>query len=535
MKNSRTESDRSFFSGRSKRPKKVGRFAVPILSDISDQSVTVKGVTENHVEIRDDDQTPDEGRPVVDIHWQRELSDDDLELVWSSLSADLQLDEAGVLRDEFGQSLEDFTADYREASRYAPDCFFITVDLRPHAKINAFLESISNLDVKTQEAYARSLKELLVFAIDCGFSASDCDGSESVGDVFELDFDHYRKFQNENFHLSAKSWNGRNTHCKAFFLYCRNAFQLEPPFALTQGNSKWGPSFDNGFSRKEKRHPAGQPIAPEFVDLLLKSVANIQIQNGRPVGNVPLYHGRDEAILALALATGARRETIRGTTHYEIPELSCFPGTTILNPFTDTRFMVPAATAKKGSGSEAEVFTRHLIVVREWMLSRQNPLMHRPYSPADAIELDAINTNIEVWEGTDLTNKQKVGGYWKDTDMKTRKRLVDDDGQSPLLFTNANGKALSERYLSSVAKTAADNARKKESEFPRVRLHDLRHIYGTYLALYYQSIGEPDPITLVSDSMGHIDPATTRTYTRALAAHRKSGRDINDYLWGCDR
>lgn len=473
-------------------------------------------------------------RPVVDFHWQRELNDDDLELLWLSSSACLERDEAGIFRDEFGQSLMDFISDYRQASRYAPECFFITVDLRPHAKMNAFLETLTELEVGTQEKYARTLKELLEFAIDCGFPADDCDGSESVGDVFQLDFDHYRKFKNDNHVISASSWNIKNSHCIRFFNFCHLNFETPMPFTVSQRATKFGVTFSNGFSRREKREPAGQPLSPEFVDLLLESVVDVEFKNGRPVGNIPEFHMRDKAVIALALATGARRGTIRWTTHYEIPALSFIHGTNHLNPFSDERFEVPWATAKYDGGCAADVFTRHLLVVREWMLARQSDVMHRPYSPDNPIELDDLHTNAEVWEGTDL-NGQKVGGYWRDTDQETRKRLVDVDGQSPLLFTNKDGNPISERSLSQVVCTAANSARKKNKEFPKVRLHDLRHVYGTYLALFFQSIGEPDPITLVSYSMGHLDEQTTRTYTQSLVAHRRSGRDINDYLWGCGR
>ena len=468
--------------------------------------------------------------PVVEYHWLDELLDDDLELIWRSYSEVLQFDEHGVERDELGQSLDEFKAEYRMAAIDAPECYFITVDVRPHAKINAFLESLQTLRPSTQAAYARTLKELLTFAIDRDLFTADCDGSDSTADVFELSVSQYLAFRKANKHLSAASWNLKNGHCVAFYNFCNINFGTRMPFTLKAVQTKWGTVFSNGLNRRMKRQREGNAIAPEYVRLLLDSVSPIEIKDGLPVGTVPLFQTRDKALVAMALATGARRQTLRGTTHYEIPALS-YDESGALLPFTLDWFTVPAATAKYDAGSDADVFSNHIRVVHEWIHERTNPLLHRPYAPADPIRLDPSKTGFDSWEGTDQ-HGGTVGGRWADTDLATRKRMVDVDGQSPLLFTNKDGKPLSKSYVSNVVSKAAKKARKSNPNFPKVRLHDLRHTYGTYLALYYQHIKDPNPIAMVSYSLGHMSPETTMTYTQALAAHRRSGRPIKDYLWG---
>ena len=158
--------------------------------------------------------------------------------------------------------------------------------------------------------------------------------------------------------------------------------------------------------------------------------------------------------------------------------------------------------------------------------------MVRPYSPNDPIHLDPNATTQHEWEGTDQFGN-RLSAKCDDTDQDTRKRMVDDDGQSPLLFTNLHGRPLSAQHFSQLVQTSRKNARKKNKAFPKIRFHDLRHTYCTHLAVYFHDQGYSNPVGMVSMSVGHLSPKTTTAYTQALQAHLRAGRPVDDYLWGC--
>lgn len=67
----------------------------------------------------------------------------------------------------------------------------------------------------------------------------------------------------------------------------------------------------------------------------------------------------------------------------------------------------------------------------------------------------------------------------------------------------------------------------KRAKVPKIRFHDLRHLYATLL------LGNGISIRDVSEQLGHSDPALTmRTYAHVLQDHKRKAADSMDKLFG---
>jgi hypothetical protein len=218
-----------------------------------------------------------------------------------------------------------------------------------------------------------------------------------------------------------------------------------------------------------------------------------------------------------------RHGTLADITTYEIP-----PPCT--DPFTVIR--VPDFITKGDAGGDALFFARRLPLIHAYIAGSRADLIADgpPCQPLRPIKI--IAANAETW--TTEQGGKIVSHRWAETDSATRRRLVNPDGSTPLLFLNAyKPTPLSYDQVGAITSEARNWTRAHlNDDFPaRLRTHDLRHTYATHLTIciFKQGLAPhvhpdafdaytphriPDAVEMAKQSLGHASEASTRLYNQ---------------------
>jgi integrase len=331
---------------------------------------------------------------------------------------------------------------------------------------------------------------------------------------------------------TSDSWRDTRSAVKRLYEYLRRQHAVTPPFELvtvTHWTTGWRGTGIAGYApRRRSTGSRGTPIDPHFAQLLLQ--AALRIDND---GAQETYLGadRDQAILALGLATGIRRNNLANVATYELPAAQ--PG----RDFTVMR--VADFITKGDAGGDAFTFAHYLPAIWDYVNGRRAELVAAiPYRPARPLHIQHAD-NVKVrYRDPDRPADGTQIRTWTTADAQFRRRLVDVDGSSPVLFLGEyTAEPLAYDSLSNVIETARTFAATRlDPTFPTgFRIHDLRHTYAVHLllAIYHGAIARNLPprrraeyqvdhlsaaLELVKASLGHASEDSTRLYL--ATAHR---------------
>jgi len=337
--------------------------------------------------------------------------------------------------------------------------------------------------------------------------------------------------------VSSASWRAQLSTIKQFHEFLKEVYQVPLPFQLTAFTT---PDGFSGTSVSELRPRTrtgsrGTPVTPGYAELLIQGAYRVD-RDGRQHDG--LVVDRDAAFISLGLATGMRLGTLSYVTTHEIPARSHAPFTTI---------RVPDFITKGDAGGDALVFSHHLDAVHGYINgARQQQLdesrkKYRPHDPIWIVEADSDSWSTEV-RGRRQTCR------WVETDASVRRRLLEQDGSTPVVWLNAyKSSPITYDQAGSIVSGARDWTRNHVHEdFPaRFRTHDLRHTYATHLTvcIFKQSVAPhlhpdvadaytpvrvADAVEIAKLSLGHASESSTRLYVQH--AHRFLDIDIIEFL-----
>ncbi|WP_155892916.1 hypothetical protein [Intrasporangium chromatireducens] len=344
-----------------------------------------------------------------------------------------------------------------------------------------------------------------------------------LNDAGDLDREHV---------LSSASWRSTRTALKLFYEYLERRYQIPAPFELgTVPHHITGRPVRSivGYRpRRAARGSSGLPLEPAYVELLLQAALRIDRDGAQ---QDYLGADRDHAILALAFASGLRRNNLANVTTYEVPPPA---------PRRDFTVMPVADFITKGdAGGDAFVFSHHLPAVWAYIEGRRAELAdshsYRPERPLHVVDADERRV---LYDNPAEPENRTRSRAWAQCDAAFRRRLVNPDGSSPVLFLNEyNAYPVAYDSLSNVIEGAREFARTHiDPRFPAsFRIHDTRHTYAVHLLLSvyhgvlakslapgrrgeYQVDHLAAALELVKASLGHASESSTRLYLST--AHR---------------
>lgn len=408
---------------------------------------------------------------------------------------------------------------------------FITLDGRINTPASDFLRR--HCAARPSQVTARRIASDLASWLDylCndrGLYPYD-DSRDPVLAATEEDFAAYyrmRQYSDDPRAMTSEAWGRAASAIKRLYEYCLVTYEHQPPFEIasfTLRNGVRGTAIARYRPRRRNTGSAGVPLTPEWAELLLMGALRVDRD-----GNQDIYRGadRDHAILALALGSGLRRHNLANITTYEVPPLTALPLTTM---------RVADRITKGDAGGDSLVFTHRLKDVHGYIhgarADASQASRYLPQRPLHVVEADAAKVRYEE-DGAARTAR------WADLDSARRRRLVNPDGTSPLLFLNEyTGKPLTYSAFQHAVAGARDFVRDRiETDFPpSLRLHDLRHTYAVHLtmAVYLGVLSESvdaarrsdwtvdhiaAAVEMVKLSLGHASDQSTRLYVQT--AHR---------------
>lgn len=427
---------------------------------------------------------------------------------------------------------------------------FLTVGGRVHRPTSDFLRSYSGArpESSTARRYASDLRGWVDFLCnEQGYHPHE-DHRDPVFLATEDDFAAYwrrRQYGLDEHRLSSEGWANAKTAIKRFYEHAQRAYFHPPPFAIRPFETRdgyRGTQVEGYAPRRRRAGSAGTPLTPGWAEQLLLGTLRMDV-----TGRQEAYAGadRDHALVSLCLATGVRRHNLTHMTTYEVPPLTELPLTTI---------RVADLITKNDAGGEALTFTHRLPAVHRYIHGpRAEDAVarpHRPDRPLHLLDADAKGFRYRDPQARDPQHLRSRG--WAETDAGMRRRLVNPDGTTPILFLNTlTGAPLSYSGMQHVVAGAARFVRERiNPDFPPgFRLHDLRHTYAVHLTVsIYRGVladalrhgSTPDSSWVVDHiaqaveftkySLGHASEQSTRLYVQT--AHRFLDIPLNEFLGG---
>ena len=420
----------------------------------------------------------------------------------------------------------------------------IFVDGRVHTAATAFLATRAAKARATQQTTAESLAYWIHWLrTERGHISSD----EANSDVFvatEEDLHDYhadRQFRPGPWRVEATTWRRHLSAIKQFHEYARQRYGLPLPLTLHDAYTASGHVVKTtGLSPRVRRTSAGTAIEPAWAQALIQGAWRMTANGDDLATDIA---ERDVAMLSLCLGTGVRRRTAHVTTIHELPPARPHAA---LN-----KFLVADAITKNDAGGMALAFERRLQAVRDYIDGARRDhaaLTARHHRPPDPLLLTRANQTD--WEAVD-DNGVIVHGRWAQADEHTRRRMIHEDGTSPVIFlSNDRGLPISYSNAGAILRAARQfTIEHIQPAFPaHFRLHDCRHTFAVHLVcaivlgrLRHEfdnpSITSPfttplirDAVHIAAASLGHADPATTKLYLTSATHQLMAGIPADHFV-----
>ena len=417
---------------------------------------------------------------------------------------------------------------------------FITIDGNIHGPTSDFLRRHCR-HLTTARRIASELAAWLKFLCNtCNFTPFDDHRDPVLVAGPEHSARYYRQCQygTDDQVLTPAGWEVARSAIKRFYEYMELTYQHPPPFEIrpfTHRSGYSGTTIVGYQPRRRNVGSAGTPLTPEFAELLLMGALRID-----PTGRQDSYRAadRDHAILSLGLGTGLRRNNLANITTYEIAPVSALPVTTM---------RVADRITKGDAGGEALAFSHRLRSVHQYIAgARKDATGRNAYAPSDPLEI--VDANPSSVRYVTRSTGEVTSSRWSDLTDIYRRRLVNADNTSPILFLNEyTGAPLAYSSFQHAVDGARDFAREHiNPDFPvNFRLHDLRHTYAVHMtvAILCGVIADQvaanrrddwtvdhvvQAVELVKDSLGHASDASTRLYVQT--AYRFLDIDIRQFF-----
>ena len=401
--------------------------------------------------------------------------------------------------------------------------WYITVNGRPHTASFDWLKWRSHQSNSTGEASAYNLAKYIRFLID---ERDLFNADERYSDVMvatEDDVLAYKRHCTQgDDRMKPQSWNKIAAAIKLFHIHAKGRFQLALPFPLNTVTTPDGYVYQKtGLTVPDKAGAKGTPLTPDFADILLQGAKRLDSNFNEHDGPAAM---RDWALVSHALATGMRRESLAMATIYEIPDPNGTP--LVVN-------LVPDATAKGGAGSQSLAFEYRIKAVRAYIAQFRPAIAakgahkhHKPQRPLHLLE--ATHT---WWKYADHNGEVTPKHPWAQTDSDMRRRIVLDDGSSPLVHLTMHGTPMELDTVTDAVANARDFAVEHiDPSFPDgFHLHDFRHTFAVHMALTtyhgevarwvgkssgvaYKEAALVTAIGVVQASLGHSSLTSTQLY-----------------------
>lgn len=427
---------------------------------------------------------------------------------------------------------------------------FLTINGRIHRPTSDFLRTFARARAQADTArrYASDLRSWLDYLCNVRGYHPHEDHRDPVFEATEQDLAAYwrrRQYGEQAHRLSSDGWKNARKAIKRFYEHAQRAYFHPPPFNIRtfQSREGWRGTQIEGYApRRQNIGSAGTPLTPAWADQLLLGALRLTLD-----GEQKSFSGsdRDHALISLALGTGMRRQNLVYVTTYEIP-----PVTELALTVTQVADLI----TKNGAGGDALTFTHRLPAVHGYMAgARCDDTSRQPYRPQRALRL--VNADSRRFSFCDPSAEQPHFVHtrtWAEADAQLRRRLVNPDGTSPILFLNTlTGAPLAYSSAQHVVADAAAHVRQHiNPDFPvDFRLHDLRHTYAVHLtvAIYRDVLRDTlrasarpsdswvvdhiaQAVELTKTSLGHASGASTKLYVQT--AHRFLGIPIEHFLGG---
>lgn len=330
-----------------------------------------------------------------------------------------------------------------------------------------------------------------------------------------------RQFTKESA-VSSSTWRGQLSTIKQFHEFLRDSYGLAIPFRIFTFVNPVGQKATSAMDLRPRTKVAssGVPITPGFAELLIQGALRID-KDGCQDNSKAVE--RDAAFISLGLGSGLRHGTLATLTTYEVPRIATGPW---------AKMRVPDFITKGDAGGDAFVFNHRLTRVHDYINSARAELIAdgKKFKPRDPIHISEADSDGWVAERGGTSKRYR----WTETEADTRRRLVNPDGSSPILWLNAYTPApISYDQVGSITSSARDWTRKHIlSDFPaRFRTHDLRHTYATHLTVsifkgglekyVHQDVADTYRATHVESAvqiamlcLGHASESSTQLYVQ---------------------
>lgn len=315
--------------------------------------------------------------------------------------------------------------------------------------------------------------------------------------------------------VSSAWWRTTKSVIKQFHEWMAATYGTPLPFTIVDKRGRDGILMrgipDAG--RLLQARPEALPLMPDAVDSILAAAAR-----PTPSGQERGQRRRDVGLIQWLVGTGMRITPALHLTTFEVPPRSG----------GDFDWLhTPAAINKYGRAVRSAAFAARLEPARVYMagdrrVTARHGRHHDPSDPLRVVEADARTVTWSADGGL------QVRRQWNDVDVGHRRRLVNADGSSPLLWLTQTGSPMSTRQAQHVVKEAIKHASAADSSVPRdAHPHSLRHTYATFMVVMWLrrdeslypsgqhriQFGLVDAVRHVQRELGHTDERTTHVYT----------------------